>query len=199
MRRREVIGLVGGAVVWPFASRAANEDKAGKVEEIQGEAFAQKDSVRRNLDREAPLFIRDQVETAAASRLCMRLGRDTTLRLGERAQLVLDRYLIDAGGEINLVSGAMLFDREKGSSPSPLQIRSPFALIAVRGTRFFSGPSNGWFGVFVERGSVSVSAAGQQVILQAGEGTNIRWLGAAPTRPARWREPRIRAALESVT
>ena len=29
----------------------------------------------------------------------MRLGRDTILRLGERARLVIDRYLLDAGGD----------------------------------------------------------------------------------------------------
>jgi hypothetical protein len=28
----------------------------------------------------------------------MRLGRDTTLRLGELARLVIGRYLVDAGG-----------------------------------------------------------------------------------------------------
>jgi hypothetical protein len=180
-------------------ARAEDDQKVGEVEEVKGEAFAEKHSGRRGLGREAPLFIRDRVGTGAASRLTMRLGRDTTLRLGELARLVIDRYLADAGGEINLLSGPMLFDRAVGVPPASLQIRNPFALIAVRGTRFFAGPSNGWFGVFVDRGSVAVSAAGQQVVLPEEEGTNIRWPGAAPTRPARWRDPRIRAALASVT
>ena len=200
INRRSIVRLVVVpiALIIAGAARAETEEKAGAVEDVKGEAFAQKGSVRRDLDREAPLFIHDQVGTGAASRVTMRLGRDTTLRLGERARLVIDRYVVDAGGEINLESGPMLFDRVVGSPPASLQIRSPFGLIAVRGTRFFAGPSDGVFGVFVDRGSVAVSAAGQQVLLRAGEGTNIRWRGAAPTLPARWRDRRIRAALASV-
>ena len=93
----------------------------------------------------------------------MRLGRDTILKLGERARLIIDRYLVDAGGEINLESGPLLFDRPVGAPPASLQIRSLFGLIAVRGTRFFAGPSNGVFGVFVERGNIIVSAAGSRL------------------------------------
>jgi ferric-dicitrate binding protein FerR (iron transport regulator) len=172
--------------------------KAGTVEDVKGEAFVEKGSTRRALDRAAPIFINDTVVTAAASRLSMRLGSDTSLKLGERARLVIDRYLIKAGGEITLGSGPMLLDRPPGT-PQRLDIRSPFGLIAVRGTRFFAGPSNNVFGVFVARGRVTVSAAGRRVTLRAGEGTDIRWLGARPTLPARWGEPRVRAALASVS
>jgi ferric-dicitrate binding protein FerR (iron transport regulator) len=71
-------------------------------------------------------------------------------------------------------------------------------LIAVRGTRFFAGPSNGVFGVFVERGSVTVAAAARQVLLRAGQGTDIHHPGAAPTPAAKWGRPRIDAAFGSV-
>ena len=201
LSRRSILHLIGVPITLTIARevQAENEQKAGEVADVKGEAFAEKNSVRRDLEREAPLFVRDQIGTGAASRLTMRLGRDTILRLGEQARLVIDRYLVDAGGEINLESGPLLFDRAVGAPPASLQIRSLFGLIAVRGTRFFAGPSNGVFGVFVERGSVTVSAAGQQIVLGAGQGTNIRWPGAAPTRPAQWRDPRIRAALDSVT
>ncbi len=129
----------------------------------------------------------------------MKLGRDTTVRLGEQARVTIDRYLVDAGGEIVLDSGAMLFERPSGARPAKVQICSTFGLIAVRGTRFFAGPSNNVFGVFVERGRVTVSAAGRRVTLRAGEGTDIARPGAAPTTPKRWGEPRIRAALDSVS
>jgi hypothetical protein len=62
-----------------------------------------------------------------------------------------------------------------------VQIRSPFALIAVRGTQFFARPSNGRFGVFVARGSVAVTSAGQQVIVREGEGTDFVSSGSPPT------------------
>jgi ferric-dicitrate binding protein FerR (iron transport regulator) len=197
--RRFLLRLTMTPVVLALAPAAhAQADKAGAVEEIKGEAFAEKASVRRALDRAAPVFIRDQIATGGGSRLTMRLGRDTMLKLGEWGRVVIDRYLVNAGGEITLGSGALLFDRPAGAKPAALTVRSPFGLIAVRGTRFFAGPSNNVFGVFVARGRVTVSAAGRSVTLRAGEGTNIARPGDAPTPPARWGEPRIISAMMSV-
>ena len=102
----------------------------------------------------------------------MLLGEDTTIRLGERAHLVIDQFLSTTGGEISLQSGPMLFDRPSGSRPVPMKIKSSYGLIAVRGTKFFAGPSNGVFGVFVDHGTFVVSGGGSEVVLQAGEGTN---------------------------
>ena len=197
--RRRMLTLALSPVAGLVADMArADSERAGSVKEVRGEAFAEANTVRRELEPEGPLFVRDQVRTGEDSRLIMRLGRATTIRVGEKALLEIDHYMMDLGGEIELKSGPVLFDRPAGAPPSSLRIRSPFGLIAVRGTRFFAGPSDGWFGVFVERGVVSVTAAGQEVVLGAGQGTTIRWPGAAPTRPAQWRDRRIRAALASI-
>ena len=114
------------------------------------------------------------------------LAPGTRLRLGEKARLTIDRYLINAGGELTLQSGAMLFDRAEGAPPAAIQIRAPFGLIAVRGTRFFAGPSGAVFGVFVARGAVTVASGFGAVTLRAGEGTDLRYPGDAPSPPARW-------------
>lgn len=190
--------LLGPATFLLRQAPAQAAERVGAVEAVKGEAFAQTEAARRALEAAGPLFVRDKVGTGASSRLAMRLGRDTLLRLGERASITLDRFLVDAGGEITLEAGPLLFERPSGAASAPVQIRSPFGLIAVRGTRFFAGPSNEVFGVFVERGSVTVSAARVSVRLRSGEGTNIARPGAAPTPPARWGAPRIRAALDSV-
>lgn len=178
---------------------AFGAEPVGSVEDINGEAFAEANAVRRLLERLAPVFVGDQVGTGVASRLAMRLGRDTTIRLGEKARLRIDRFLLDAGGEMTLRSGPLLFDRPPARAPEPVQIRSPFALIAVRGTRFFAGPSNGRFAVFAELGSVAVTSAGRRVILQDGEGTDFSAPGTRPTPARRWQPERVRAALASVT
>jgi hypothetical protein len=171
-------------------------ERVGSVEDVKGEAFAELESARRALGRAAPVYLGEEVMTGSASQLGMLLGRDTTVRLGELARLKIDRFLVDAGGEMTLNSGPMLFD---GQPRRPeVQIRSPFALIAVRGTRFFAGPSNGRFGVFVARGSVAVTAAGQQVIVREDEGTDIALPGAPPTPVKRWGLERVRAAISSV-
>jgi hypothetical protein len=194
--------LRSGAWALPFmlaASAAAAAERAGSVEDVTGEAFAEVDAGRRALDRAAPIFLGDDVATGAASRLGMLLGRNSKIRLGENARLKIDRFLVDAGGEMTLSSGPLLFDRPSGSAPAGVRIRSPFALIAVRGTRFFAGPSNGRFGIFVARGAVTVTAAGQRVVLREGDGTDVASPGAPPTPVKRWAPARISAALASVS
>jgi len=192
-----VVG-VGLMALAPGAAGAQPRERAGSVEDIKGEAFAEAASERRRLAHAAPIFIADQVGTESESRLGMRLGRDTTVRLGELARVKIDRFLVNAGGVITLQSGPMLFDRRSGAAPLPMTIRSPFALIAVRGTRFFAGPSAGVFGVFVERGSVTVSAGGRQVVLGQGQGTNVPSAGSQPTPPAPWKPARISDAFSRV-
>jgi hypothetical protein len=197
LKRRLLLRAMVGAIFLPHIAYAEKAEPAGLVEDLTGEAFAEARAQRRQLQRAAPLFIDDVVGTGPASRLTLQLGKNTTLRVGSGARLTLDRLLVNAGGEITLQSGPILYDRPAGSA-ARMQIRSSFGLIAVRGTRFFAGPSAGVFGVFVERGSVSVSAAGSRVLLRAGQGTSIARPGAAPTPPASWRAQRIRTALESV-
>src|SRR5262245_44381746 len=79
-----------GMLALPFIlalepARAA--ERVGSVEDVTGEAFAELDQVRRTLDRAAAVFLSEEVMTGAASRLGMRLGRNTTVRLGEQARL----------------------------------------------------------------------------------------------------------------
>lgn len=198
-RRALLRAMASAAVLVPTGAHAQPTEKAGSVEDIRGEAYAVREAARRELARTAPLFINELVGTGADSRLTMHLGKDTTLRLGAQARLTLDRLLVNAGGEVTLQSGPMLFNRPAGSAPARMQIQTSYGLIAVRGTRFFAGPSAGVFGVFVERGSVVVSAASRNVTLRAGQGTNIAAPGDAPTPAASWKPERIRAAFESVT
>ena len=180
-------------------ARAETPPRAGVVEFVKGEAFAEVSAARRALDRAAPVFLGDSCGTGAESRLTLDLAGNTRLKLGEKARITIDRYLMNAGGELTLESGAMLLDHPSTGKPAPVQIRSSFALIAVRGTRFFAGPSNGVFGVFVERGKVAVAAGGQVVILLRGQGTDIRVPGEAPTPPKAWAPPRVRAALAQIS
>jgi hypothetical protein len=198
--RRTLLRLTGMGLLALSATfdRALAREIAGAVDDVRGEAFAEAQQERRKLENAAPVFLSDDVSTGAASRLAIHLGADTIVRLGELAHLVIDRTVENAGGDLTLTSGPLLFDRKPGAEPKPVRIRSSFGLIAVRGTRFFAGPSAGVFGVFVQRGSVAVRAAGQEVILRGGEGTNIAHPGDAPTPPAAWKQPRIDAAFASV-
>jgi len=197
-RRWFVSGGLVAALCAPHVALGQGAKQAGRVEDMKGEAFAQAAAARRSLAMNAPVFMADQVATGSASRITMQLGDHTRVRLGEQARLTIDRYLVEAGGELTLHSGPMIFDRPPGSAPVPVQVRSSFGLIAVRGTRFFAGPSNNVFGVFVERGRVAVTAARQTVVLLPEQGTDIPRPGAPPSPPRIWGPLRIQAAQASV-
>src|SRR5262245_9382403 len=106
-----------GALALPFILAgipARTAERVGSVDDVTGEAFAEIDTVRRTLDRAAPVFLGDDVVTGIASRLGMRLGRDARIRLGEQARLKIDRFLVDASGEMTLRSGTLVVVRSPG-------------------------------------------------------------------------------------
>jgi hypothetical protein len=194
--RRQAL-LVGAALTLAGGSLEAEESLAGTIEALRGDAFAEGPKPRRALQPKAQVFIGDMVETAVNSALTMHLGKATFVKLGALAKLRIDNFVVDAGGTFDLDQGPMLIDHN-GTKDENLQVRSPFGLMAVRGTMFFAGPSNDVFGVFVARGLVAVTGGGRTVILRPGLGTNIARPGDAPTEPRRWSPGRITAALRSV-
>jgi hypothetical protein len=189
--------LIGAAVTLAAGSLDAEEAPAGTIEALRGDAFAEGPKPRRALQPKAQVFIGDMVETAVNSALTMHLGKATIVKLGALAKFRIDSFVVDAGGTFDLDQGPMLIDHNGGKDEN-LQVRSPFGLMAVRGTMFFAGPSNDVFGVFVARGLVAVTGGGRTVILRPGLGTNIAQPGDAPSEPRRWSPGRITAALRSV-
>lgn len=194
-RRRAVLTGLASAFAMPIIQARAAPQRAGEVETMNGECFARLGTKQRSLAPDAAVFVDDSVGTGAASSLAMLLGKVTTVRLGPEAQLRIDRFLMNAGGVLTLDKGAVLYDHDAKDGPDNMAVRSPFGLIAVRGTRFFAGPSNGVFGVFVERGEVFVVGGSTGVTVTAGMGTNIATPGAEPTLPTVWGQPRIKAAI----
>jgi hypothetical protein len=182
--------MTGAALVFSFAAAAQN---AGSVKEMAGQAFAGTSAVRRTLEPQGAILLGDRVETGEQSRITLLLGRQTTVRLGERGRVVIDRFLVEAGGEITLQSGPVMVEHPDGGSAERLRIRTSYGLIAVRGTRVFAGFEGKALAVFVERGVVSVRAAGQTVLLRSGDGTSIPTPGARPTPVAQWKAKRIDA------
>jgi ferric-dicitrate binding protein FerR (iron transport regulator) len=200
MDRRDLLRLAVGGLSALYTDTAAPASAAGQVESMRGEASAETEGKLRALRVAESIYINDLVATGTNSRLALRLGKQATVRLGATSKLKIDRYMIDAGGEFELIDGAILFETSGGASASSgVEFRSVYGLIAVRGTRFFAGPSQGAFGVFVAAGRVAVTAANETVVLDPRQGTDIAAPGSPPTKPALWKPPRIRAALVSVT
>jgi hypothetical protein len=197
MERRALLTNLAAACF--SASVATAAEPAGEVRSARGECYAQTHTVRRALAPAAAVFVGDAVGTGVQSALGLHLGQATELRLGAESQLRIDRFLINAGGVLVLERGALLYDHEPSAGSGDLAVRTPFGLLAVRGTRFFAGPSNGVFGVFVERGAVMVIGAYTAVLVTDGLGTDIARPGAEPTPPHPWGAARVAAAMASVS
>jgi len=192
-KRALLAGLLAAGVVAP----ARATERAGEVQNSRGECYAQMAAVRRTLRPDAPLFVGDAVATGTQSALGMLLGEATEVRLGAESRLRIDRFIINAGGVLILDRGAMVYDHDRAGG-GDLAVRTPYGLLAVRGTRFFAGPSNGVFGVFVERGAVTVVGVNTAVLVTDGQGTDIARPGDEPTTPHPWGAARIAGAMALV-
>jgi ferric-dicitrate binding protein FerR (iron transport regulator) len=200
LTRRRALGwivLFVGTSALLSRSPSAAATVAGYAEEIRGQVTAELAAQRRVLVPRGDVFLGDEVASGDRSRAALQLGRDTSLRLGANARVIIDRFIVNAGGVLTLEAGPLLLDKGP-DTPGALQVRGSFGLITIRGTRVFVGPSNGVIGVFVVHGLIDVTSAGHSVMLQTGQGTDIAAPGAPPTQPHPWGEKRIRAALASV-
>ncbi|CAM5775269.1 hypothetical protein LMIY3S_04939 [Labrys miyagiensis] len=198
-RRSLLIGLALAGVRPGFAAAAMQIVEAGSVVQVTGQTTGQLRGEKRSLAVGNSVFIDDMLATGSGARLAAKLGEMTRLSLGERTRVRIDKFLVDRGGELVLERGAILFDRPDDKPSGPLDVTTPFGLIAARGTKFFAGPSNGVFGVFVEHGLVTVRTRKGEVTLTNGQGTDLKSRNVAPTPPKSWGTTRIAQALASVT
>ena len=98
----------------------------------------------------SPVHTNDTVSTGAKGRLQVTFRDQTNLTLGENASVVIDRYVFDpdAGvGEatLNTTKGAfrLATGRLSEMTKKNINVSSPFAALAVRGTDFWWGPFKG--------------------------------------------------------
>ena len=118
--RRDVLGSVGALLAsLAFSGRSSAADPAGRVEEIKGEAFADGSNQHRTLEKSSSIYVGDRVETGVSSRLTMLLGEDTTIRLGERAHLLIDQFLSTTGGEIRCSPARCCLTGQAEAAPFP--------------------------------------------------------------------------------
>src|SRR4051812_17023245 len=94
---------LAGAIGVPFLTRFADAaEPVGIVDALHGTATAQVGASVRPLAPDASVFVGDLVVTAAQSAIAFRLGPATLVRLGAEARLRIDRFLINAGGVLEL-------------------------------------------------------------------------------------------------
>ena len=110
------------------------------------------------------VHMNDRLITGPKARLEITFRDQTLLTLGENASVVIDRYVFnprEGTGEmaVNATQGAMRFITGKiGKLPDhTVNVVTPNAALAVRGTDFWVGPIEGKYGVLLMKGNVVVS------------------------------------------
>jgi len=198
-----VMTLVGGVA----GGHAAAQEAIGAVSRIQGEANGTRGGATRALGLNAPVFLNEIVSTGDGARLEVTFADDTRVTVGEKAKLTLDTFVFDpaaGNGAIKFgVTGALRFVSGKLTklASSDVSVTTGVATLGIRGTEFWGGPIDDQaLGVFLIEGAVSVSnAAGEQILSQPGQGTNIATPGAVPGPVTFWPPDKVNRAIATVT
>ena len=150
--------------------------------------------------------MQDELRTGAEGRLKITFRDETVLTLGEKASVVIDRYVYDPDrqvGETILQATKGAFrcasGRIKAMKQNKIAVSTPVADIGVRGTEFWGGPIEGQYGVLLLEGVVTVSNQAGSVTLSArGQGTDIPSPLDPPGAVKPWAAVKIARAVASV-
>ena len=111
-----------------------------------------------------PVHMNDRLRTGANARLQVTFRDNSVLTLGEKANVVVDRYVFkpeksSADVVLNATQGAFRFAGGKIEQmrQKNVVVNTPNAALAVRGTHFWAGPIDGKYGVLLLKGKVRVS------------------------------------------
>jgi hypothetical protein len=198
------------AILLCFASapdaRAANGPTVGMVTRVLNQAqVGSETAVVGTL-----VHMNDELRTGPKARLLVTFRDKTELTLGENASVVIDRYVFDpdaSTGELVLKTSVAAFRLATGKisemRTKSIDVSTPVAALAVRGTDFWWGPIDGVFGVLlVHNSKLGVKTdAGEVLIDKAGYGTDIeqglskKKAPGAPGRPYKWPPEKVARAL----
>ncbi len=143
MRRKwKIIAVVAACLVW-LPQAAAQSDDIGTFRVVTGEAYVVRDGVRTTPAVGAAVRRNDVIETAADGSVGITLNDNTVFSAGPNSRVVMETF------EFNPVTlkGSFLAKLDRGTlsfvsgdiargSPSAMRVRTPSAILGVRGTRF---------------------------------------------------------------
>jgi hypothetical protein len=138
---RPVLISLFGLVSAPGAALAA--DAIGQVKTASGEVTLERGGGRRTLVAGERVYAADVLATGADGSCGVTFADDSTMALGPHTRLSLDRFRFDTTthegafestlerGTLAVKSGQLVKQR-----PESMQVRTPGALLGVRGTEF---------------------------------------------------------------
>jgi hypothetical protein len=199
--RRFVAGL-GLLSLLPWAAAHAQQPKSiGQVTALEGKVsvLRQGKFAPEPLTLHKPVFQEDIIETDRTSKVRITLSDATVISLGEQSRLELRQFSQDArqqtrSGRLVMAWGFFRAILKEMTSPSTLEVITPTAVAAIRGTDLMGEVTADSTAIVVLEGTVAVSNVHPMsrglATLTPGMGTTVKG-NEAPSTPTRWSESRI--------
>ncbi|HEY3719735.1 MAG TPA: FecR family protein [Roseiarcus sp.] len=127
----------------------------------------------------------------------LRCGRTLVVRTAhDTSYHPVDQNGTEQPNEVELDGGALMVEFHRSKRHPSFQIRTPYAVAAVRGTKWVVDVDSEKASTFVIAGRVAVSRPGgeQTVLLRAGDGADVS-PDSGPIVVKRWPAARVRALL----
>jgi len=193
LRHLKTVALIAALLLTSVSFARAESDVIAKVARLVLSAKVERGGAARSLVVDTALRLGDEVSTGAGARLEITFEDGTSLTLGEKARVKLDRYVYDPEGRadmaLSVARGAFLFvtGAMGALADKQVSVSTPLATIGVRGTTFWGGALDNPLDVLLLDGRIEVRTSVGAVLLgQAGRGTTVPAPGSRPTAPTFW-------------
>lgn len=125
------------------AVASADNSQVAQIKTVSGQAEIVRNGARSPAKIGDPLYEKDTIETGADGSIGITFIDNTVMSSGPNSQIVLEDYKFNSSN----FTGSMLTDMNRGtvsmvsgdiarSSPGAMKVKTPTAILGVRGTRF---------------------------------------------------------------
>jgi hypothetical protein len=136
-------GVPSAAETPPIAQAATAQKPIAQIKKVTGQAAIVRSGERRPAIVGDMLFVKDIIETGSDGGIGITFIDNTVFSAGPSSQIALDEFQFDS----NDFRGAMLADMRQGtlavvsgdiarSTPGAMKVKTPTAILGVRGTTF---------------------------------------------------------------
>ncbi len=125
-----------------FTTGLQAADGAANLVASRGEVLATSSDVQRSLTQGDPVFVEDQVTTGDQSFAILQFIDGAKVTVRPNSKLIIEQYIFNGGADdaatLNLLEGGLriITGAMTKSQPESYKVKTPVALLGVRGTEF---------------------------------------------------------------
>lgn len=187
-----------------FAMNGQAQYPIGEILALEGKAFYVGENGKLPMKHGDPIYMNTTLATAQQSRALILFVDNTEITLGENSELTIDEYVFDPydpvenKGEFSIKGAFSWTSGLLSKRPDPeVTIKTTVGSIGIRGTQFWGGTIDGYYGVYVFDGLVDYSTQSGAVSLKPEDGVRTKD-ETSPFNTDTWNGDQVRAALKTV-